>query len=320
MSKKTKIWLITASCVAIVGLIIFAGVMTAMNWDFTKLSTVKYETNTHEITEEFKGIKVDTNTADIIFKSSEDSVCRVVCREETKHHHEVSVVDSTLKIELKKDKRWYEYIGINIGSQKITVYLPKGVYGDLSVKANTGDIDIPADFSFENIDIKTNTGNVGVYASAKGDVKIKTNTGGITLEGISATDLDLSVNTGKTTLDSLVCDGDITLAVSTGKTILNDVKGKSLTSKGNTGSITLTDVILSKKLSIKRGTGNVKLEKCDAAEMYIETDTGDVKGSLCSDKVFITETDTGSIKVPESTNGGKCKIKTDTGDIKITVE
>ena len=70
MSKKTKIWLITASCIAIVGLIIFAGVMTAMNWDFTKLSTVKYETNTHEITEEFKGIKVDTNTADIIWPAT----------------------------------------------------------------------------------------------------------------------------------------------------------------------------------------------------------------------------------------------------------
>ena len=56
-------------------------------------------------------------------------------------------------------------------------------------------------------------------------------------------------------------------------------------------------------------------DRCDAAELSITTDTGDVKGTLLSDKVFIARTDTGRVHVPETTNGGKCKITTSTGDI-----
>ena len=51
----------------------------------------------------------------------------------------------------------------------------------------------------------------------------------------------------------------------------------------------------------------------------MRTHTGDVSGNLLSDKVFITETDTGRIDVPKTTTGGKCEIKTDTGDIRISI-
>ena len=39
-----------------------------------------------------------------------------------------------------------------------------------------------------------------------------------------------------------------------------------------------------------------------------------------TEKIFIAKTDTGEIKVPETTSGGKCKITTDTGDIKIEIK
>ena len=45
MSKITKIWLIIAASFVLIGCIIFGGVMTMLKWDFTKLSTDKYETN-----------------------------------------------------------------------------------------------------------------------------------------------------------------------------------------------------------------------------------------------------------------------------------
>jgi hypothetical protein len=40
---------------------------------------------------------------------------------------------------------------------------------------------------------------------------------------------------------------------------------------------------------------------------------------LYSEKIFFTETDTGDIRVPKSTSGGVCEIKTDTGDITFTI-
>ena len=78
-------------------------------------------------------------------------------------------------------------------------------------------------------------------------------------------------------------------------------------------------MIAENKLSIKRSTGNVKFRSCDAAELYVKTSTGNVTGSLLTDKVFITETGTGRIDVPETSVGGRCEIKTDTGDIEIKI-
>ena len=89
MSKKTKIMLITAASLVFVGCIIFGGVMTMLNWDFTKLSTAKYETNHHKINEVFTNITVVTNTADIVFVTAENGESNVVCYEQYKMKHSV---------------------------------------------------------------------------------------------------------------------------------------------------------------------------------------------------------------------------------------
>ena len=66
MSRKTKIWLITAAALVLAGCLLFAGTMAAQNWDFSKLSTVTFKTNTYEIDESFSsgassdGFKTDT--------------------------------------------------------------------------------------------------------------------------------------------------------------------------------------------------------------------------------------------------------------------
>ncbi len=54
--NKTKIWLIVAVALILVGLIIFAGVMTMLKWDFSKLSTEKYVTNEYTVREKFEKI------------------------------------------------------------------------------------------------------------------------------------------------------------------------------------------------------------------------------------------------------------------------
>ena len=56
-----------------------------------------------------------------------------------------------------------------------------------------------------------------------------------------------------------------------------------------------------------------------AAELYVRTTTGDVTGALLSEKVFITGTNTGSVAVPETTTGGVCEIRTNTGSIRIGI-
>ena len=41
MKKSTKVWLLIAACLVLVGSLLFVGVMTMLKWDFSKLSTVK---------------------------------------------------------------------------------------------------------------------------------------------------------------------------------------------------------------------------------------------------------------------------------------
>ena len=42
-------------------------------------------------------------------------------------------------------------------------------------------------------------------------------------------------------------------------------------------------------------------------------------GSLLTGKVFATETATGSVEIPHTAEGGRCEIKTATGNIRITI-
>lgn len=320
MSKISKIWLITAALLVVVGLIMFAAVMTVNHWDFHTLSTVKFETNTYQISENFSDISIKTETADILFETSDDGICKVVCYEMENEKHSAVVQDGTLTINVVNEREWYEYISITIGTPKITVYLPEAEYASLFIKESTGDIKIPKDLRFESIDISASTGNVKNYASASDIIKIKTSTGDIRVEDLSANTLDLSVSTGKVIAESVTCEGDVKINVSTGGTQLTDVACKAIISNGSTGYISLKNVLAAEKFSIKRSTGNVKLDDCDAAEIFVKTDTGNVTGSLLTDKVFITKTDIGSIDVPKTTTGGKCEINTDTGDIKIKVK
>ena len=54
--------------------------------------------------------------------------------------HSVAVKENCLVIDVDDTRKWYEYIGINFGIPKITVYLPKGKYGALLVKTSTSDV------------------------------------------------------------------------------------------------------------------------------------------------------------------------------------
>ena len=280
--------------------ILFLLIITCMMiLTMTACSSSEYETNVHEINEEVNSISIKTATAHIEFVPSDDGICRVVCYEEAKERHSIEVQNGTLTINVLNDKEWYDYIGVNIDSPKITVYLPEVEYSSLTIEESTGDIKISKDFGFKSIDISLSTGNVKCYASATEAIKIVASTGDIYAENISAGSLDLTVSTGKVHLSDIMC--------------------KNLTSIGSTGDVSLINVLATEKISIERSTGDITLEFSDAAELFITTDTGNVKGSLLTNKVFITKTDTGRINVPNSITGGRCEITTDTGDIKISI-
>lgn len=327
MKHATKIGLIAAAALVLLGGIVFAGVMAANHWDFAALGTPianGTETRTVDVGEGFENISVRSDTADISFLPSEDGSCKVVFCMPSDVQTAAAVRGGTLTVEVSEEKvkigKWYEHISLfTVGSSGITVYLPQAEYAALVIEEHTGDIILPEAFTFESIDIKASTGDIDCRASASGQVRIRTGTGRIRAEGVSVGALDCTVTSGTAELRSVACAGDLGIAVSTGKAFLTDVSCRNLVSGGSTGNLTLENVTAAELISIERSTGDVNLTQCDAKELSIRTDTGDVTGSLRSEKVFLTQTDTGRVSVPGTTTGGVCRITTDTGDIKISI-
>ncbi len=273
--------IITAAVLILLGTLIFTVTMAVNEWDFTKLNTTEYETNTYEITEDFENILINTDTVDIEILPCESGKCKVICEEDKKATHSVKVTDNVLTIEKSNSSKWYENINIiNYGYPKISVYLPDVQFEDIIVRESTGDI---------------------------------------TAEKINAANIEISVSTGNINAKDITCSENIKIKVSTGKLNLKNTDCKNLFTEGNTGDITLNNVIANEKFSIVRTTGDVIFKACDAKEVYTETNTGDITGSLLTEKTFSTKTNTGDIEIPQTLNGGKCELTTTTGDINITL-
>lgn len=319
MSKKRKNWLIAAASLVGLGCIIFGGAMTVLGWDFSKLGTVKYETNTYAVNEAFTDISIQTKTANVVFQPSKDGETSVVCYEENHAKHRVEVKENTLEIQLVNEKKWFEYIGFSFQSPVITVYIPQGQYGALSIQGATAKVQIPADFGFESMAVRVSTGDVTNSASTVGAMKIQTSTGDIHLRNASAGSLDLSASTGEITAEGIRCADGAKLTITTGDIKLTDFSCKAFQAAGSTSDLLLTKVIAEERMFVETDTGDVKFDRCDAGELKIQTDTGDVTGSLLTPKIFFAETDTGKVDIPRSTTGGKCEITTDTGDIRIAI-
>lgn len=316
--KRT--WLIAAIALILIGCITAVCALAALDWDFSRFSTVAFETNTYPVTGDFHNISLRTETAHITVLPADGAEAYVVCREQENLRHTVTVTDGTLTVALSDDRKWYEYIGISTESSSVTLYLPEEEYGTLLIRGSTSDVGIPEDFRFESVDIQVSTGDVHCLASAKGEIALRASTGEIRADSIVAENISLTVSTGRIHLSSVECAGDLLVSVSTGKVELSDIRCGNLSSAGSTGDLLLKRVRASGSMQLSRDTGDIRLEACDAAELKIRTDTGDVTGTLTSDKIFLAESDTGTVRVPSSVAGGKCEITTDTGDIRIAVE
>ena len=319
MSKRVMVSLIVAAVLILAGGIMFCVVMTTMDWDFTKLSTFKYEKNTYLLSGQFDDIEIDVITTDVVFLSSNDNVCQVVCEELENVKHDVQVIDGKLSIKVVDTRKWYDHIGIYMKQPKITISMPSGEYGMLTVDSNTGSVQIPNVYHFESMHISGNTGTVRNKASTTGAIQVKISTGNIYMDNISAGSVDLSTTTGAVHVSNIACSGSMQVHVSTGKANIKNVQCIDLTSDGSTGDLNMSNVTATGKISLKRSTGDIDFDCMDAAELYIVAGTGDIEGTLLSDKVFIASADTGDVDVPKTTTGGKCEVKTSTGDIKIRI-
>jgi len=317
--NKTKKWIIAGAALVCAGLVTCTAAMAVLGFDFKKLSTVKLAENTYEVSGTFSNISINCDTEDISFARSEDGSCKVLCYEEENDRHQVSVENDTLNIS-RKNRHKLHFFSIFADSPKITVYLPQETYADLTVSGDTGYVAVTDAFSFANINISLDTGDINCMAGVSGTLKIQTDTGDISLSGISPAELTLISDAGDMELRDLQVGGTLSIREDTGDVTMQNVTCRNLTAEGSAGDLSMTDVTAEEAFDLKRDTGDISFSGCDAASITVRTDTGDVSGTLRSDKVFLVKSDTGDIDVPKTVEGGRCEITTDTGDIQIRVQ
>ena len=273
------------------------------------------------ITEGFRNINVFTSTDDVEFYPSENGTCKVVFPENEKQTHSAAVRDGTLYVIVKDNRKWYDFIAFpSFRSTRIQIYLPETEYSSLTVKGNTGDINIPAGFRFESVKASVVTGDIGCLSSVSGLIHLASNTGDIDVKDIYAGEISVSSTTGDVDVFAVTCTGNIEVKVTTGDISLKDVSCTNASLTGTTSDIKLTNVTAREMLSATCVTGDVRVNQSDAAELSLKTNLGDISGSLRSEKQFIVKSGLGSTKVPDTTGGGNCRVSTDMGDIRITIQ
>ena len=132
--------------------------------------------------------------------------------------------------------------------------------------------------------------------------------------------LALKCTTGSISVSSTELNGNLSIESVTGKVTLANVACADLTVHGTTGAVSLSNVVATGSIDLRRTTGKVLLCDCDAAALQIKVTTGNVRGRLLSSKVFSARATTGKIELPEVQIGGKCQVKTTTGDIKFEIK
>ncbi|MBO5938179.1 MAG: DUF4097 family beta strand repeat protein [Clostridia bacterium] len=323
MKKSTLILLIIAASLVVGGILLcVVGLALSSLGVSGKISFISLEgnnmvTNEYEISEAFSDLDVLVSTTNVELLPATDGVTKVVCREDPREVHEVFVENGTLKLRME-EKPWYQKISLfSVGKRSVTIYLAETELGALSLSTNTGDVRVAKELSFECATVTTDTGAVAFASTVQGMLSVKVDTGEVSLLGTHADEIEVKSSTGDQTYESVVCR-TLSATSSTGEQEYRSVDCRTLTASSSTGEQEYVSVTVAETMTLRASTGDISIEGCDAAEVSVVTDTGDVEGYFLSEMVFYTETDTGKVRVPKSTSGGLCEIKTDTGDIEFS--
>jgi DUF4097 and DUF4098 domain-containing protein YvlB len=280
--NRRNVLLIAGAAVGIGLLLIFtAGAKTGFRpfWESTRAA----ETENHEFRETLTGADIKTFSSDVRFVVSDDGVTRVesVHGDDVKESVEVENGVLTVRQEAVK-KAGIRFFGFgDTVDSRLTVSLPRGAFESLKLETASGDVSIPADYSFQSAAVATASGSVS-FAAQCGKLAVGTASGDVRLREVRA--------------------DDATVATASGEVELKDTR-------------------IAGKLAVATVSGDVEFEHSDAQELELETVSGEVEGTLLTGKSFDVRTSSGKIEVPASTAGaGRCAIKTVSGDVKLRVD
>lgn len=313
--------------------------------------------STYEAAEPFTGLKVSAGPCDVRLFPAKDGKVRIVHqRDQEGARCRVAVEKGILCIERQSP---IKRPAIVRHTPALEMYLPQSRYNSLEVNTVSGDVDLPSDFTFGTLGVTTVSGNVTVLAGIEGDADLETVSGDIEMKklqvqgafrletssgNIEAKNLQVQgtfrteTSSGDIRFETVDVGEELYCKSSSGNVTLMKLRAMDLTASASSGDVRLDTVSVKGKLALNIASGNMdletclagsmklhtasgdmELEDCDAGSLHLDTVSGDIEGQLRTGKDFDAASASGSIRIPASSKGGKCILRTLSGDIRMTV-
>ena len=327
MEKAGIVALIIGIVLTLVGAAIVFFVFLGVGFDFSKLnydlvdgSSQSYVTKTYDISEEFESISIEDSSADIYFEKATGDKVYVESYEREDVDYDVKVNNKTLYInrDPKSDLQFFS-IGINTDESRLTVYLPKKAYDELTINTASSDIILSAEIEFSSVDIDAASGDVTVDSKVSESISVDAASSDLFINSSDAKIVNLHTASGEITVSGLKNCEEIEVSTASGEIDLTDIKTKNINCSSSSGEQSYNNVVADSKMELHSGSGEIKLYSCDAQDIIINTASGEVYGELLSKKKFVTDTASGDIDIAHDAHGenGECNINTASGDITI---
>ncbi len=322
MSKAKKISIIIAGIMVGLGLLVMLCAAVVINFDFSRLSTVKTERVSYSIEEDFDSIHIDCMESDIRFVKSDSDECIIECVQDENVSHQAEVKDGTLNISRIDERESWEYFVIMFHFEEtgVTVHLPEDEYEKLWVKTLSGDVTVPEYFTFSDAEIHCTSGDVVFLAEVSGNITAESVSGDIALMNPDAENISVKSTSGDAEVSSVKAKDKLIIETVSGDIDVIDAEAGNISASCSSGDAEFSDVVADGKFSAESVSGDVELNRCDAGSFWIKSTSGDVSGVLLSEKMFSVHTTSGNVNVPDDSGTEKCEITTTSGDVKIRID
>ncbi len=299
----------------VLGCLLFVGCTVANGFDWSRLSTEKYEKKTKTVKESFQNISITEDVANVNFLPAADGICKIEYDESKNITYDITVGADTLTIKQIDNRKWYHHIGFNFYSPTLTVYLPENEFQTLNIEADTSDITIPTGFAFQDMKIHVSTGDVSTSSDVSGDLNVRTSTGRITVSNASPTSVTLSASTGRIEASDLNVSGSFSAKSSTGDQKHHNITCGTATMTSSTGDKEISSLTVTEGLTVASNTGDSNFSNVTCGDASVTTSTGKQNYTNFNCASANLQASTGDVTMTNLIASGHLQIQTDTGDI-----
>ncbi len=282
-------------------------------------------TTTYQVSGAFSDISISTpGDAAVRFRPSTDGTVSVVSYEPEALSASYSVTVENGVLTVSNPTTGIGYLAHadrgDRGRCGLTVYLPEGDYGNLHISASSGDIKLPAGFSFSAAGLDSGSGDIELSGSVTGALVCNTGSGDVELNGPLAGSVEVDTGSGEVDLQNLTTQS-VRVDTASGEVGLERVSvSGDIRIDTTSGDVDLEGTTAGGSIEIDTTSGDIELERSDAASLRLTASSGEIKAELLTAKNFRTDTGSGRVRVSgHDPAAGLCEMRTTSGSITASV-